>query len=51
MLDRRKDGKPHRLRSLQQHAVVQRMQEPPVAKPAFFLDKDAAHHLDLPVRV
>ena len=36
-----------RLRSRQQHAVVERVQEPAVADPALLLDQDAVHHGDL----
>ena len=39
-----------RLRPRQQHAVVQRMQEPALGDPVFFLDQDAVHHRDLPGR-
>ena len=36
-----------RLRPRQQHAVVQRMQEPALGDPVLFLDQDAMHHRDL----
>ena len=36
-----------RLRSRQQHAVVQCVQEPAFGNPVFFLDQDAMHHRDL----
>ena len=39
-----------RLRPRQQHAVVQRMQEPALGDPVLFLDQDAVHHRDLPGR-
>ena len=39
-----------RLRPRQQHAIVQRMQEPALGDPVFFLDQDAVHHRDLPGR-
>ena len=39
-----------RLRSRQQHAVVQRMQEPAFGDPVLLLDQDAVHHRDLPGR-
>ena len=39
-----------RFRSRQQHAVVQRMQEPALADPALLLDQNAVHHRDLPGR-
>jgi hypothetical protein len=32
----------------QQHAVVERVEEPLLADPLLFLDKDAVHHRDLP---
>jgi hypothetical protein len=34
----------------EQHAVVQRMQEPLLRYPAFLLDQDAVHHRNLPCR-
>ena len=37
----------HRLRSGQQHAVVQRMQEPRLVEPALLVDEDAVHQRDL----
>ena len=39
-----------RLRSRQQHAVVERVQEPVLADPALLLDQDTVHHGDLPGR-
>ena len=39
-----------RFRSRQQHAVVQRMQEPIFADPALLVDQNAVHHRDLPGR-
>ena len=39
-----------RLRTRQQHAVVQRVQEPALGNPVLFLDQDAVHHRDLPGR-
>ena len=44
------DGELLRLRPRQQHAVVERMQEPGFRDPAAFLDQDAMHHRDLPRR-
>jgi len=41
------DGELLRLRAWQQHAVVQRMQEPVLADPALFLDENAVHDCDL----
>ena len=37
----------HRLGPRQQHAVVQRMQEPRLVEPALFVDEDAVHQRDL----
>ena len=37
-----------RLRARQQHAVVQRMQEPALGDPLLLLDQDAVHDCDLP---
>ena len=42
------DGELLRLRARQQHAVVERVQEPRLADPALLLDQDAVHHRDLP---
>jgi hypothetical protein len=42
------DGELVRLGSRQQHAVVERVQEPRLADPALLLDEDAVHHRDLP---
>ena len=39
-----------RLRARQQHAVVQRMQEPALGNPVLLLDENAMHHRDLPGR-
>ena len=39
-----------RLRPRQQHAVVERVQEPALGDPALLLDQDAMHHRDLPGR-
>ncbi len=33
-----------------QHAVIQRVQKPVLADPAFLIDKDAVHDSDLPRR-
>jgi hypothetical protein len=38
------------LRPRQQHAVVERVQEPALADPALLLDQDAVHQRDLPGR-
>ena len=42
------DGELLRLGAGQQHAVVERVQEPGLADPALLLDQDAVHHRDLP---
>ena len=39
-----------RLRPRQQHAEVERVQEPRLADPALLVDEDAVHHRDLPGR-
>ena len=39
-----------RLRSRQQHAVVQGVKKPGVSDPAYLLDQDSVHHRDLPRR-
>ena len=44
------DGELLGLGSGQQHAVVQRMQEPALGDPPLLLDDDAVHHRDLPGR-
>ncbi len=41
------DGKLMRLGPRQQHAIVERMQEPPLADPAFFFHQDSVHDRDL----
>ena len=44
------DGKLLRLGAGEQHAVVERVQEPVLADPALLLDEDAVHDGDLPGR-